>query len=50
VRRGNAGSATEGGTMVNGVFGGLEIWFFIGWVATVSIRHFVYGEPVYRPR
>jgi hypothetical protein len=36
--------------MANGVFGGLELWFFIGWLATVYIRRYVYHRPFYSPR
>jgi hypothetical protein len=30
------------------VLGGLELGFLLGWLMTVSIRHFVYHEPFYR--
>jgi hypothetical protein len=35
------------GTM-EGVFGGLEFSFLLGWLMTVSIRHFVYRQPIYQ--
>ena len=33
---------------MEGVFGGLELSFLLGWLMTVSIRHFVYRQPIYQ--
>jgi hypothetical protein len=33
---------------MDGVFGGLELGFAIGWLLTVGIRRFVYHQPIYQ--
>jgi hypothetical protein len=35
---------------MDGVLGGLELGFLLGWLTTVLIRHFVYHQPIYRSR
>ena len=32
---------------MDGVLGGLELGFLLGWLVTVLIRHFVYLEPFF---
>ena len=33
---------------MDGVLGGLELAFLLGWIATVGIRRFVYHKPCFR--
>jgi hypothetical protein len=37
----------KGLSMVDGFFGGLEFGFIAGWLITVTIRYFVYRQPLF---